>query len=402
MFDPDLFRTAAIHHYFDREREGIPVPLRIAPAWTWWIFTVLGGVAFLTLILSMIIKVEVQGTGRGVLHIAGGARALVSQASGRVVRVQATSGSRVSPGELLVELDSAALQAQMMEADQALAQAEQLTRPTHNRLDRLVEAQIQETLYRRDAQKEQLTSHEQSIYLLKRKYASTEALSKNGLVSAITVEEAREALAQGHRNVNSARQAVMVVNQELASLRAKREGERLHNLQETLTLRTKRESLTFSLAQTRITACEAGIVDGLHVRVGDIVTAGQSLGHLLASGGPPKAFALLAERDRAQIHFGAPVHLEFEQFPSAEWGTLQASILRISESPISLAELHEIFGDEAKADCASYLVELAIGGGQLRPLARQPLQTGMGFQARYVFRRQRLFHYLFKPLRWWH
>lgn len=401
MFDPKLFRHSAIQHYFDREREGVPVPLRIAPAWTWWLFWVLASSMLMALVLSVVLKIEVQGTGRGVFHIAGGARTLVIQTTGRVNRVAAYPGQRVAPGDLLLELDSAPIQSQLMEADRALAQSEQLTRPAQAGLDHLAEAQIKEALRRQEAQKEQLESQKQSVGLFERKFTATEKLGVHGLVSAINVEEAREALAQAKRSVNGARQLLMATEQEVASLIARRNSDNLRNLQEIQTLRTKRDALAFSLAQTRITASEAGIVEGLHVRVGDVVNMGQSVGRVLAGGGSPKAFALLAEKDRAKVHPGDAVRIEVDQFPIVDWGVLKGIIQRIGESPLSLVELRELFGEDAKIDGASYLVEIAIPCGQSRPVAQQPLQSGMGFQARYTLRRQRPISFLLEPLRRW-
>lgn len=399
MFDPKLFRASAIQHYLDREREGVPAPLRIAPAWTWWVFWVLASSLVMTLVLSVALKIEVQGTGRGVIRIAGGARTLMVQTSGRVARVAAYPGQMVAPGDLILELDSAPIQAQLMEADRALAQSEKLTLPAQAGLDLLAEAQIKEALRRQDAQEEQLKSLQQSVGLFERKFIATEKLGRHGLVSAINVEEAKEALAQANRSVNSGRQALMATKQEVTSLIARRNGDNLRNLQETETLRTKRDSLVFSMAQTRVTASEAGIVEGLHVRAGDVVNTGQSVGRLLTGGGSPMAFALLAEKDRAKVHPTDAVRLEVDQFPVGEWGVLKGTIHRIGESPVSLAELREFFGEETKIDSASYLVEIAIPSGQSRPIARQQLQSGMAFQARYTLQRQRPISFLLEPLR---
>jgi multidrug resistance efflux pump len=401
LFDPDLFRGSAIQHYLERESEGVPVPLRIAPAWTWWLFWVMSGSLFLAFILSVVIRVEVQGMGRGVFHVAGGARALVVQTSGRVTRVAATPGQRVARGDLLLELDSASVQSQLLEADQALILMERVTRPAQSGLDRLAEAQIKEALRRRDSQKEQQASQEESVHFFERKLAASEELGRYGLISAFGVEEAREALAQARRNVYSSRQTLTNAEQEIASLKARRDGDSLRNIQEYQALRTRRNSLAFALSQTLIVATESGIIEGLRVQVGDLVNAGQTVGRLLTDGESPRAFALLAERDRALVHLGDSVRLEVDQYPFADWGALKATIHRIGENPASLAELRELFGEDAKTEGSSYLVELTIPSGQPRTVAQQPLRSGMGFQARYTLRRQRPISFLFEPLRRW-
>lgn len=400
MFDPTLFRPQAIRYYLDREREGAPVPLRIAPAWTWWAFWVLGGSMVMALLLSVVLRVEVQGTGRGVFHLASGSRPLVVQATGKVVRV-ASRGKAVAKGDLLLELESPALQAELLEADRALARIEQVARPSQAGLERLVELQIQKALLRMDAQKEQLASQMQSAILFERKLATVEKLGSYGLVSGMSVDDAREALSQAQRSVNSVRQALMASEQEVASLRARKAGDNLRDHQEAWTVRARREALAFSLSQTRILAPEAGVIDGLHVQVGDMLSTGQNVGRLLTGGGSLKAFALLAERDGAQVRPGDTVRLEVDQYPFSDWGVLLATIQRVGESPAAVAEMREIFGEQLKIEGPAYLVELAIPSGQNRPVAKQSFQSGMSFRARFVLRRQRPISLLFEPLRRW-
>jgi len=353
------------------------------------------------LVFSVALKVEVLGTGRGVLHMASGARPILAEGFGRVARVAVSRGQRVTKGDLLLELEAAPLQTQLFEADRALRQLDQVTRPGQLELLRLADAQILEALRRRDAQVELLASQEQSAHLYERKLAAAEELGRNNLVSSMNVEEAREALAQSRRSVNGAKQTLMATEQEVASLRARRSNDNIHNLQENHNLQTKRDSLAFSLAQTRVLAEGAGTVEGFHVHPGDVVSAGQTLGRLLTDGGELKAFVLLPERDRAQVRRGDPVRLEVDQYPFAEWGTLKAVIQRIGESPVVATELHDLFGEQQKVDGPAYLVELTIPGGQTRLVAIQPLQSGMSFQARFVLRRQRPITFLLDPLRRW-
>jgi len=215
-----------------RYQDGVPVPLRIAPAWTWWIFWVIFGIILIALVLSVTLRVEVKGIGRGVFYIASGARPIVAQTSGKVSHIAMIRGQQVKPGDLLLELETATLQAQLLESERAIEQYNETTLPANAALDKLAESQLNESIRRRDAQKEQLASIEQSVKLFEGKLQAQEEMHRHGLVSAFAVEEARESLAQALRSVNSARQSLMSSEQEISSAQARRDSDRLRNQQE--------------------------------------------------------------------------------------------------------------------------------------------------------------------------
>jgi multidrug resistance efflux pump len=401
LFDPNLFRPAAIEHYMVRQQDGVPVPMRIAPTWTWWIFWSLFAVIAFALALSVATRIEVRGSGRGVFYIASGARPIVAQASGKVSQIAVARGQQVSPGDLLVELESATLQAQLLEAERAIEQYYETTKPAQDALDRLAESQLNESIRKHEIQKEQLASIEQSVKLYESKLKSAEEMHSHGLLSLFSLEEAKESLAQALRNVNSAKHALMSSDQEISSAKARIASDKLRNQQEIQNLITKRDALAYSIALTRIAATDSGILEGLHVHAGDVINPGQVLGRIIPGSTDPVAFALLPETDRAQVKPGDTVRLEVDQFPKADWGTINATIHRIPDSPATINELRGIFGDSITAETSSYLVELRIPANQNAKAAKQSMQSGMGFQANFVLKRQRPIVFMLEPLRRW-
>jgi multidrug resistance efflux pump len=268
-------------------------------------------------------------------------------------------------------------------------------------MDRIAESQLNDAIKRHELQKEQFASIEQSATLYDRKLKASEEMHRQGLVSAFSLEEAKESLAQSQRGVNSARQSLMASEQEISSARARIASDRLRNQQELQNLTTKRDSLAYSISLARITAVEGGVIEGLHVHVGDVINAGQILGRILTDTNEPAAFALLAETDRAHVRTGDMVSLEVDQYPKAEWGAISAIIHRIPDSPATLKELRDIFGEAAKTDSSSYIVELRFPPGQNEPFGKQSIQSGMGFNATFVLKQQRPIVFILEPLRRW-
>ncbi|MCL1908932.1 MAG: biotin/lipoyl-binding protein [Holophagaceae bacterium] len=407
MFSPKTFRPEAISYYMSRHQDGVPVPLRIAPAWTWWIFWSLFGIIVSVLIFSIIIKVEVRGYGRGVFYVASGARPILTQTSGTISHIYVSRGQQVKPGDLMLELESAAIQAQLFEVERAIEFYKEVTKPTQAALEKIAETQLGESIQRHELQKEQYASIEQSVKLYEYRLETTEEMNRHGLVSAIALEEAKESMNQARRSVISAKQALMASEQEISSARARIASDRLRNQQELQNLTTKKDALAYSIYLTKITAIESGVIEGLHVRIGDIINQGQIIGRILTDSAEPAAFALLAETDRAHVKPGDLVRLEVDQYPKAEWGIINATIHRVPDSPATPSELREIFGESITASpssVSSYIVELrfpASLSGPKEPLGLQNMQSGMGFSASYILKRQRPIIFILEPLRRW-
>jgi len=401
MFDSTLFRQSAIHHHYSQYLEGTPVPLRIAPLWSWLLCWVLLGLLVAAGVLSFAMRVDVNSTGSGVLRNASGSGPMLVQIGGTVARICVQNGQRVQAGELLLELDAAATQSQLLEAERALQQLHQVTRPTQSAMDALSAMQEQEIQHRLASLKEQIASQEQSVQLSEHKLKSNQELEKQGIVGEMNVEDAREALAQVLRSLASARQSLMSAQQDYQAFQAHQQQDRLQRTQDAQAIQTKRDALAFALSQLQFRAQEAGIVDGLHLRVGEVVTPGQEVIRLVPEGAALRACTLLAEKDRAFVKVGDSVRLEVVQYPIAEYGTLHARVLHVGEMPITSAEAKAVLGEGVKVEEANYLVELDVLKDAGKPIARQPLRTGMAVQARYSLRRQRPATFLLEPLRRW-
>ena len=116
--DEGLFRKTAIEHYLRGEDGG--GPLRVSPPWTWALFWTLAAALVVALVGSVAGSVEVTARGRGILRPTPGIQVLISSIGGTVAQVHAASGQAVRAGEPLIRLDSANLQAQLLEAEREL------------------------------------------------------------------------------------------------------------------------------------------------------------------------------------------------------------------------------------------------------------------------------------------
>lgn len=111
--------------------------------------------------------------------------------------------------------------------------------------------------------------------------------------------------------------------------------------------------------------------------------------------------SFLEEKDRAFVKAGDEVHLELDQLPYSEYGTLRAEVVRISDDLASPFEIREALGENQKMEIPTYRVELRITDARALANAKVKLRTGMLMNVRYTLRRQPLISIIMAPLQRW-
>jgi multidrug resistance efflux pump len=397
--DPDegLFRREAIDHYLADREAGVVTA--VSPPWTWTVLLVVAALSVTALALAVFARVEVTARARGMLRPIGGVHLLTSPVAGTVSQVLARSCELVQEGTALLRLESAPLQAQLLEAERQL-ERRQSEAGTYSRRREGVFVEQQQLLRARVAMlEEQARSMEESVALFERKLGAGRELRAVGLMSEMNVEDAQEALAQARRQLNATRQALAQTRQESSVLEAARQQEQWGREQELHAAEDRREALTFSLRQLTIQAPAGGVVEALAVKPGDVLQAGQVVGRLVPRDAALQVVSFLAEKDRAFVKPGDEVRLELDQLPYEEFGRLRGRVLRIGQDLATLLEVREALGEAAGALGPTYRVEIEVVGAPRA--APGDLRTGMLMDVRYALRRQRPITLLFEPLRRW-
>lgn len=397
--NPNLFREEALEHYLQAE-EGRGL-VKVSPPWTWMLLWILLAVLGAALLASFLGHVEVNGRGRGIVRPATGVRMLVSQSEGFVGRIEVRSGQTVKAGTILLHIEAPNIQSQILEAERQ-TEAVRIDYQALSKRQDAAYAEQAERLNRRISQlQEQIVSFKESIQLYDRKLKAKQALQKDGLVSTFEVEDAREGVAQAQRQLSVGQQALNQTKQEQAALEGRRQDELWQRKQVIQNAESRRDGLAFFQRQTVVQAPEDGVVEALLVKPGEVVQAGQIVGKLIPHGAPLQVVSFLAEKDRAFVKTGDEVHLELEQLPYAEYGTLRARVIRVNDDLASPYEIREALGEDQKLDISTYRVELEITDAKALDSAKVKLRTGMLMNVRYTLRRQRLITLVLDPLRRW-
>lgn len=396
-----LFRREALDHYYNADSETEAQVLRVSPPWTWALFLAFAVIIAAAVAISFIAEVDITSRGRGVMRAPGGVRVLQTQVGGVVAEVKAKSGQSVDSGQPLLRLESASLEGALLEADRKLVQM-------RSNLTAFVARQ--ETLYRQRSElltkragilHEREESLDATIERLNKRAQSYDILGQKGIVGSMALDDAAEQLAQAERLRLATREELSQAKLELASLESGRQSDRFRWEQEVQDAETKRNALAFSLNQTSINAPQAGYLEAVLVRPGDVVQPGGAVGRLVAGGAPSKIIAFLPERDRAFVTPGAEIRVEVEQLPYAEFGTLKGRVDRVATDLAARYEVTEALGEEAQYPGPSYRVELSLLEDDRAKQLSSKLRAGMLVNARFTLRRRRLISLVLDPLRRW-
>jgi membrane fusion protein len=396
---PSLFRPQALEAYLQAE-EGRNL-VRVSPPWTWaLLLTLLSGLGT-ALAASVFGRVEVNGRARGILRPSAGVRMVLAKIDGTIGQIEVHSGQMVKAGAGLLLIEAPPVQAQKLEASR---QAEAVRRHFTTAAALQDEAYADQTLRlmaRMARLRDRIGSQKESLRFQERNLQRNLTLEREGVQPPAKVDEAREGLAHAQRQLVQAEEALEQTLQEGAALRHARQESLWQRRQTTLTAEIREEAVAFALGQTLLGAPEDGMVEAMLVKPGEVVQAGQALCKLIPHRSPLHVVSFLDEKDRAFVKPGDLVHLELDQLPYAEYGTLLARVERISADLASPFELREALGDTPASGRPAFRVELRITEATAAAKAGVPLRSGMLLNARFTLRRQRLITLVLEPLRKW-
>ncbi len=394
-----LFRQEALEHLL--KDEDIREPLRVSPPWTWSLFFVLGGALLAAFLGAIFGKVEVQDTGKGILHPTAGVRLLQTQVGGVLAETYARSGDILKENQPIARIESAQMQGAVLETERQLKLLRSQGQSYTDREEKLLQEQLHGVQLKLVHQETQVKSYESSVKVQEKKVEAVRKLLAENLVAAINLDEAQDQLNAALRTLDGAKQQLVQFRQELSSLESQRQRNQWQRLQDLSGSQSKRDALDSTLRQTSVLAPVAGFLEALVARPGDLLQPGQTIAKIIPEDSPLQVVAFLPEKDRGFVKTGDPVLLELEAYPFTEFGTLKGRVLRIGSDLASQYEIQEALGETGKLDGPGYRVEIELRPERTKRLADVKIRPGMLLQARFTLRRQRLITVVLDPLRRW-
>lgn len=281
-----LFREEAVEHYL-KEVEGKGI-LRVSPPWTWTLFWTLGGLVLLALAFSILGKVEVNDHGQGILRPAGGVRLLLAPTGGVVAELPVGRGDFLKSGQPPMRLEDPNLQGSLLEARRQVDLLRTDFRSVAQQQDDLFARQSSDHVHRMASLQADMISYEHSLETSLHEREANKKLHAQGIVAELEVEKSEDAFEQAQRQLWAGKLALQQEEQDWASVQAQRQQQLFSRKSDLTNAESKQEALGYNLRENLITAPVDGYVDGLVVRQGDRIQAGQVVARLVPADAPSR------------------------------------------------------------------------------------------------------------------
>ncbi|OPZ00811.1 hemolysin D [Bradyrhizobium sacchari] len=227
---------------------------------------------------------------------------LASRVSGEVLTVGVTDFQRVKAGDLLIQIDSADYQAQVAQADAAVAAAQAVLDNLSNQI---------ELQYATIAQAEAaLLSAEALQVEAKQEQERQQSLSQTEAGTRQRLEQAVAGLAKAQADVRASRAVIAAQQHQLEVL----QGTRKQRAADVEAAKATLASAKLKLGYTRITAPFDGVVGERQVQPGDYVNIGTNLINVVPL---PKVYVIANYKETQLTHIapGQPVEITVDSFP---------------------------------------------------------------------------------------
>jgi membrane fusion protein len=354
---------------------------------------VVGALAF-----TLVTRVEQSADARGILRVAGGAQVVCIGVAGTVASIAVSPGAAVNEGDVLARLQSEPLEADLLEARQALDLATE-ARLHYETVENPRSARERALLRQKNAAHGlRRPLHQRALENARARASLLEGLLARGEVNSL------EYLGQQER-VDSEREHIFTLDQdsrqfdlELLTSEDRDDLRDRETARAVLSAGSRLREVELQLRQTVVVAPIAGAVDAVLARPGDRVQAGSQLLRLVPSGRPLEVVAFLPERYRAAVSVGGSARVTFDQLPTTDYPPLSATLVRVASNIASEEERRDALGEQSSVSPPSFRVELALQDGAS---AHYPLRHGMFAQVYLSLHRRRLASVLFEPLRRW-
>lgn len=336
---------------------------------------------------AMLSKVEETGSARGRLEPQGKTLHLDAPVAGTVASVKVEEGSSVKAGQVLLEMESDVVRADLQQAESQ--QAGLLNRLTQlevmrNQLVVLTRTQQLQNQAQATAQQAQIDQTAQELSFNQSAYQlNQDLLAKNrstverfrqaqqeGVVSLLQLEEVEHALIDSQKVLQQNHSEIQQSQAELTRQQSTYEGlirqgevailenqKQIEELQsqvadtqtELAKTKTQIQSLKFQLQQRVLYAPMDGVLFQLPIKgAGAVVQPGDLVAEIAPKGATLILKAQMPSRDSGFLQVGMPAKIKFDAYPFQDYGIVNGYVnwvspdSRIVETPQGNVEMYEL------------------------------------------------------------
>lgn len=348
MSKDSIFRKKSIEELSSPEQLDQLMQVTTAKGWIalLTLCTLLLGAVFWGMVGS--VPTRVQGT--GVIIKSGGIYDIMPLGSGQITQIVVRPGDRVEKGQVIAHIEQPSLKDNI---DKAKTRLNEL-RQRHGRLKRFqrkdTELQIDLVKQERQSYKSSINDAQDRISWLKEKVKSQEALLEDGLITEKTLLSTKNQLQSAQQRVARLRSKLKQASLEKLTSRNQRRKELSQSRSQIKELKLKVDQLEEQLrSNSEVTSSHAGRIIEVLAEPGGIVRRGQAIARLDRKGGGEQdlqAVLYIPGTDGKKVKSGMEVHVSPTTVKKEEFGSIQATVERVSEFPATPARMERVLNND--------------------------------------------------------
>lgn len=342
----NLFRPEAL-----RSQDRLHGDVNLVPPVSWQVITCLILLVFISAGIFLAVAQHARiATARGVIESDRGIVEAKTSRSGTIDKILVKEGSLVRKGDVLAiirhDVDAASGNLQAIRSD-AIEDERRSIGDQSSAMQVAAQARINsysaEAMAARQDQaglSARMIEQRALIEAARDDLSKAQDVAKRGFVSQQDLRKREEKLAQRRQDLAVLQQeyASAVASQRTASSNIAREraelAESLSGAKGQLAVLSGRKVDDGNIAQTKILAPAEGIISSLPLAVGAAVSAEAKIATLLPLGGKLQARINLPDSAVPMVAPGQMAMLSVDAFPYQTYGTVEARILRVSETAV--------------------------------------------------------------------
>ncbi|MAB62358.1 MAG: HlyD family efflux transporter periplasmic adaptor subunit [Pseudoalteromonas sp.] len=404
-----LFRKEAIAQQSERLTGVItlaqPLSIKLTVA-------TLSSVAAAAIVFLFTAEYSRKETVRGFLMPSKGVIQSFANQGGTIEKLHVKEGDSVIKGQALASIvvqqnDSQGLDLSSQLVEQLTEQIKLLNHEVMQtkvlQKQEILNLEAQQTLLYEEklALQSQLTLADEKLDLLQSQQANFNQLNKSGYLSNIEREQQQQALLDVKQEKQNLARILMQQNNQLSKLRfnlanvPQQYALRISNLKREISDTQNQLSQLKSNYSYTITASNNGVVTGIQVVEGEVLSQAKLLLHIIPEGSELVAELLLPTRSAGFVEIGNETRLRFDAFPYQRFGFINSTISRIDKALITPNEVRLPITLQEPV----YRLRATLSQQQMSAYGKAfELKSGMLFEADIMLEQRTLIEWLLEPL----
>lgn len=332
--------------------QRLQTAIRITTPASWVIGAVFAFITVAVIVWGVLGELSTRVGGLGIVLTEGGeVFELRSAAAGTITDMPVAVGDTVTKGQLVARIGQPGRDSELQATWQKIERQQQ----AYTDRDRDVRKDIAD---RRAETERQIAVLRQKEATLTQRIAYLSDLlkilvedRKQQLVTEAQVQQARTELADTRVRLSETRVEISQANLKFLEFEDQRQDELSALRDELEDANGRLETLRLTQQEeTVVTATEAGEVVSVEASVGDVLAAGAPIARIDGEGGALHVVGFFEAADGKKIAPGMDVSVSPSTAERALWGTINATVKRVSQFPETLASVNNLLANEQLAE----------------------------------------------------